>query len=76
MGLILCRKLIDFSWTKKNTLITVILTVLKEVKYSRRDKMNVIFCRPELTMEDVEMQFVSLMSVLQFLKSTYIICES
>ena len=53
MGLILCRKLIDFSWTKKNTLITVILTVLKEVKYSRRDKMNVIFCRPEITMEDV-----------------------
>ena len=31
----------------------MILTVLKEVKYSRRDKMNVIFCRPELTMEDV-----------------------
>lgn len=29
------------------------ITVLKEVKYSRRDKMNVIFCRPELTMEDV-----------------------
>ena len=31
----------------------MILTVLKEIKYSRRDKMNVIFCRPELTMEDV-----------------------